>query len=119
MRTMNTYALSASLALVALTGLGLSAPSCGGTQALQAQVDSLTARQGEMQGQLQRLGAQLSRMDADMRDAKLLSEQVGKTVIAHKEALERIQAAMAQNAEKPQKAKKPSKAPKKKKKKKA
>src|SRR4051812_5787533 len=108
---------SSLLAFLALAGLGLSAPSCGGTQALPAQVDALTARQSEMQGQLQRLGAQLSRMDADMRDVKLLSEQVGKTVIAHKDALDRIQAALAANVASRPNPKKSPKASKKKKKK--
>jgi hypothetical protein len=78
----------------AALGLGLSMPSCGGSQALQMQVDQLTAKNTEMQGQLQRLGAQVSKMDADLRDARALVEQAGSTIIAQGKAIDQLQEAV-------------------------
>lgn len=90
MRRVHVAVVAASAVLT----LGISMPSCPGQQAMQQQIDQVTAKQAEQQKQIQALDSHLRAMRDDVAAAKTLVAEVGNTVLAHKTALEQLDASV-------------------------
>ena len=74
----------------AVMGLGLTLPSCPGNQAMQDQIDSVKLKESEFNKRIQSLDARIKAMNDELLQIKNVLEQVGKTVIAQKDALEKL-----------------------------
>jgi archaellum component FlaC len=84
-------------------------PGCPGDQALQKQVDDLTLRSTEQTKRIQTLESQLRSINNDMTQVKTLLTQVSNTVLAQKQAIEKLETAtQARAASRPSAVKKSS-----------
>lgn len=78
----------------AVVGMGISMPSCPGQQAMQQQIDELKTKNAEMTKQLQAHDNQVKTLMGEMSQVKTLLQQISSAVLAQKQALEQIDAAM-------------------------
>lgn len=85
----------------AFAGMGMAMPSCPGQQAMQQQIDALNAKNGELEKRVQTMNTQLTTVNKDMGDVKTLLSQVSNTVLAQKQAIEQLDAAVKAAASKP------------------
>lgn len=85
----------------AFAGMGISMPSCPGQQAMQQQIDELKTKNSEMANHIRALESQTKNVTAELTQAKVLIEQIGKTVLEQNKVIEEIKmAAQAQAAAK-------------------
>jgi septal ring factor EnvC (AmiA/AmiB activator) len=86
--------ISLIVLVAALISMGLSMPGCPGQQALQKQVDELTAKSLESSKRIQNLETQVRSLTGDMNQVKTLLTQVSNTVLAQKTAIEQLEGAL-------------------------
>ncbi len=72
--------------------MGVDMPSCPGQQAMQQQVEALQGKQAELMKQAQAQDAHIKVLNAEIGQSKALLAQVSQTVLAQKEALDRLEA---------------------------
>src|SRR3954466_12223704 len=78
----------------AALGMGMSMPSCPGQQAMQQQIDALTAKTAESDKRLMALNAQMGNMSKDLGEARTLVAQVSQTVLAQKDQIAQMDTAI-------------------------
>jgi septal ring factor EnvC (AmiA/AmiB activator) len=85
---------------LACTTLGLSMPSCPGTQAMQQQLELLDKQQASLKQQIQTLEQQNKKFETEMGQVTQLLSQVSSTVLAQKSAIEQMEKSLQELAAK-------------------
>jgi septal ring factor EnvC (AmiA/AmiB activator) len=75
--------------------MGISMPSCPGQQAMQQQLDGLQTKNAEAIKRVQTLESTIKTLDTEVTQLKTLVTQVSQTVLAQKEAIEKLESAKA------------------------
>lgn len=78
----------------AFIGMGMSMPSCPGQQAMQQQIDTLTAQNAELTKHVQAADAQIKSLNKDMTDVKNLLQPMANAIQAQKASIDQIDANM-------------------------
>lgn len=76
---------------LAMLTMGLSLPSCPGQQAIQQQIDGLTAKNTDVTRRLTAVEGQLKNSMTEMNQAKALLSQVSNTVLSQKQTIESLE----------------------------
>ncbi len=105
-----TRKLIVALSLSALLAMGATGPSCPGQQALQQQVDQLQTKNQEQARAIQSLEGEVKTLQTDLAQLHLLTTQIGNTVLAQKQALEKFDQAIRVSRAAPIRAATPSRA---------
>src|SRR3954451_19950187 len=76
----------------AFTFMGMSMPSCPGQQAMQQQIDTLTAQNQELNKRTLAFDAQIKALNGDMVQVKTLLKPMADAIQAQKAAMDQLNA---------------------------
>lgn len=78
--------------------LGMSVPNCNGTQVLQQQLDQLQAKQAQEGAKMQTMESNLTKANMELEQVKSILQQMSNTVLAQKQAIDQLEAALKAKA---------------------
>lgn len=76
----------------AFLGMGMSMPSCPGQQAMQQQIDTLTAQNTDLSKRVMAMNGQVQGLNKDMVDVKNLLKPMADAIQAQKAAMDQLDA---------------------------